>query len=496
MQNGKKANGPKFNRITTRFSSRDPLGIESIAASISGELCPIVNTVTPRAFYWPFMCWIYYDFYKNSGIKEWKVDTFDKGFLKRQDYFFVLANLLAENPDQMNLVGKQKTATDIMNNPDGPYRFNPDYFITRFGGMQYYNAGCMTMQLITDTDEETGKSYSLPRLTQLGEETALAFEKVIRDTTYYQRYRLVNEPVPKDVLIEYAGVIQLGMDRFDECKVLLRRNLFERNRRLAACAEFAKMIRVTTQTHNMSPERMRHILFDHYSPRGDARTFPDGLKDTIQGWEIVIGRQYFSVGIEMIWKYMLIILTGPCTADEWMEKVLNGISMDILDSPVKAMIPECVLPFDERENMVNKARSSAVSADTVLNGLKIALSVYNRFKDREDLELAASFLDYGRGRLPGTGAISINEWIETVDRFRERRVRDLVRYLMKEYIIEQHKRTCFEKITRSSQSVDGFYFEFMNGLYMKNEHEFQVGFQGIRLIQLMQVMQDLDMFGE
>ena len=49
---------------------------------------------------------------------------------------------------------------------------------------------------------------------------------------------------------------------------------------------------------------------------------------------------------------------------------------------------------------------------------------------------------------------------------------------------------------RSSQSINGFYFECIDDMYMGNEHKFQVDFQGIRLIQLMQVMKDLDMFEE
>ena len=65
---------------------------------------------------------------------------------------------------------------------------------------------------------------------------------------------------------------------------------------------------------------------------------------------------------------------------------------------------------------------------------------------------------------------------------------------MRELIVEQHKRTCFEKMTRYSQSINGFYFEMVDDLYIKNEHEYQQDFQGIRLVQLMQVMQDLDMF--
>ncbi len=54
--------GPRLNNINKNFTTRDSLGIESVATSISADICPIVNTVTPRAFYWPFMVWIYYDF--------------------------------------------------------------------------------------------------------------------------------------------------------------------------------------------------------------------------------------------------------------------------------------------------------------------------------------------------------------------------------------------------------------------------------------------------
>ena len=107
--------GPRLNNISKNFTTRDSLGVEGISTSIQAEICPIVNTVTPRAFYWPFMIWIYYDFYKYSGIPDHTVQAFD-AYLKRQDYFFVLATLLTEDSDQNNLVGKQQSQIDIDNN--------------------------------------------------------------------------------------------------------------------------------------------------------------------------------------------------------------------------------------------------------------------------------------------------------------------------------------------------------------------------------------------
>ena len=44
------AKGPRLNNISRNFTTRDSLGIEGVATSISAEICPIVNTVTPRPF--------------------------------------------------------------------------------------------------------------------------------------------------------------------------------------------------------------------------------------------------------------------------------------------------------------------------------------------------------------------------------------------------------------------------------------------------------------
>ena len=489
--------GPKFNSITTRFSSRDSLGIESVAASISGELCPIINTVTPRAFYWPFMCWIYYDFYKYSGIIDRNNNAFDKLFLKRQDYFFVLANLLAESPDQNNLVGKQKTQKDIDANPEGPYSYNDNYFIPSYGGMQYYNAGCLTMKFITAHNEETDERYTFPRITQYGEEMALAFEKVICGTSYYREYRLRNVPVPREVLLEYASVISLDMKHFERCKELLRKHLFEYNSQLNACAQYALLVHSITKSHALSLPTARHILFDYYSPHGNNNSCPENLLDTIRGWEIVIGRQYFCAGIEMILKYMLKWLEQPMDLECWINKTINVASKQLsIEDELGTILPKCYFTFEEREKMVADARLSSFGDKTVSEGLLLALSIYNRFKDRTDLENAALFLDYGKGSISGTGSISINEWFELIDQFKGKKIRTFLDHVIRECIVEQHKRTCFEKITRSSQSVDGFYFEYIDGIYSKNEHEFQVDFQGIRFVELMQVMKDLDMFEE
>ncbi len=124
----------------------------------------------------------------------------------------------------------------------------------------------------------------------------------------------------------------------------------------------------------------------------------------------------------------------------------------------------------------------------------LSLSIYNRFSGRDDLGDCEKLLDYGKGRVAGRGSLSLNEWKDLILRYENKTIREFLIYIMEECIINQHIRTCFDKLTRSSNNVYGFYFECMGDLYVKNEYGFQVDFQGNRFVQLMQVMDDLDMF--
>lgn len=47
--------GPILNDISKSFTTRDNLGIEGVATTIQASICSIINTVTPRVFYWPFL---------------------------------------------------------------------------------------------------------------------------------------------------------------------------------------------------------------------------------------------------------------------------------------------------------------------------------------------------------------------------------------------------------------------------------------------------------
>lgn len=485
--------GPILNDISRNFTTRDSVGIEGVAATIQASVCPIVNTVTPRAFYWPFMVWLYYDYHQNIGRDKPDYDSFNN-YVKRQDYFFVLANLLIDGSDRSNLVGKLQTERDKEENKEGPYPYNPKYFQSRYGGMQYYNAGCLSLYFITDKDSASNQYYSFPKLSREGEQMALAFREVIKETRYYQQYRLQNRPVPRDVLEEYGRVIRFDLWGFNKCKEILRKHFFEdertrqlseRSRTLRESRDYILLLVNQAHLQNVSGVDLRRALYDFRSPDGASIILPEDLKTVANKWEIVIGRQYFTIGLEMIWKQMLEQLNEPMTGNEWLNIVLGASSFSIdLQSPLSDVSGAAPLTFDRMEEMVADARHGRKMENSLENGLRIMLSVYDRFHKRDDFGEEKAFLWYGNE----SRSISLQELFDKVEEYKGKTVLTFLAFLMRKWLIEQHYFTAFEKMM---QNRDGFYYEFINGRYVR-KFKFGLDFQAIRLTSLTQVMRDLD----
>lgn len=485
--------GPKFNKLSN-FTTRDSLGINGVASTMQERLCPVVNTVTPRAFYWPFMVWNYYDYLENmKGDRT--VEAFDKPFLKKNDYFFVLSNLITQNPDQYNLVGKEKTAADLENNPTGPFPYNDQYFITRYGGMQYYNAGCLTMGFITDRTNE--KKFNLPRLTkEVGEPMAKAFETVIKNTDYYRNYRLTNNPVPYEALRELGEIMTLDLHNFAECKELLKKALFEPvkniqldNSNLIQSAEYAKFIyqNCSAFTGKGIPDfrlsDLREVLFDYYSPAGTHRYEHDhSLDDIMMRWEVLVGRQYFTMALELIWKHLMLTLEYPMTGDKWLTSAIETSSHQLaLDHPLGEYIPSCNFTFAERENMIKKGYSSSKNTrENIDTALRLLLSLYNRFYQREDIP--SDLLEMG-------GEVSLTRLFALIQDYQDKPVDDFLQFIINNWIIKKHQATALNKMIYGR---DGYFFEMIEDRYFRRAIP-TPEFQGIRLLQLMQVMMDLNM---
>ena len=169
--------GPLLNKNKTNanFSAENSLGIEGVAASMQDAVCPVINTVTPRAFYWAFLVWIYYDFYTKIGIKEKNYKNFVK-YLRRQDFYFIAATILSEN-DTTNLVGIRNVTNYLAKGAD-PVLFNDKYYSVDYGGMNNYVAGCISRDLICTKDGD--EVFSFPKLNSVSKELGESFERAIK----------------------------------------------------------------------------------------------------------------------------------------------------------------------------------------------------------------------------------------------------------------------------------------------------------------------------
>ena len=477
--------GPRLNKIERNFTTRNSLGIEGVASSMAADICPVVTTVTPRAFYWVYMTWIYYDFYENSGIKEQNYKEFNS-FLKKQDYYFVLANLLVNPLGESNMGGVTQAGIDIDNNKNGMYSYNPSYLNVRLGGMQYYNAGCLLMGFITDVDEHNNV-LPFPKLTPLGVKQAKAFEKIVKKTQYYSEYRLKDKAVPQEVLIEYGKIVNFGLKRFGECKDIISQRLLAYDK-LKESMEYIKYLFDKYDVDQMDLSIARRVLFDHLTETGRNIQIPKRLKSISDAWEIVIGRQYFVAGLEMIWKTMLEEITIPRTMKNWIDQMLSEYfySWD-LNKKLQDIIGKCKMDYEEREGAFWEVVHSSNAEDSIEKGLRIILTIYNWLIGRDDFGEERALLDYGMD----TNSISLTEFKDVVDEYRGRSIKDFLSFVMKEWLIKQHYETAFEKML---QGRDGFYYEMIGNSYVQRR-EFDLSFKGIRLVQLMQVMIDLDMLG-
>ncbi|MCR5307420.1 MAG: hypothetical protein K6E24_00240 [bacterium] len=473
-------NGPRLNILTQTFTTRDSLGVEGIAASMAADICPIINTVTPRPFYWAFLSWLYYDFIHIKGAK-FDYPSFDY-YLKKQDYFFVLSQLLVNNPDRERMAGVDKASANIKYNTNDLFEADRSYFKTRFGGMQYYNAGLFTMGLA-----EYNYSQDFPNLTQYGEELALAFESVIKNTRYYKEYRLIESPIPKDVLVEYGEVINIGLKGFDKCKNILASHLLEKNneRRNESWdyAVFLNKKGIVLRDYSYA----REVLYDKYSVRGQNEDYPDELCNVIKGWELVIGRQYFAAALEIMWKFMLDVLDVPKAKNEWINGSLNDSVFDFdLNDKLSSLIEKDSYDCKTFEDIIKKTSGSkSRNMDNDLCcGIKMLVSIYNRFNNRSDFTIENQrTLDSGYD-------VSLEALIRLFEDYKDKKICDVLAYIMDKWLIRHHYETALSKMLAGR---DGFYYRLVDGYYFKNEeHTFIFDMPGNRFLQLTKAMMDLD----
>lgn len=475
--------GPLINNTKRNFTTRDSLGIEGIATSISADLCPVVNTVTPRPYYWAFITWCYYSFYKTHHyIKQKEVYE----YIRKHNFFIALGNCLENGFSDGNFIGSNEISSIAYRNSK-VFEYKENY-IKGLSTMGYYPPGLDTMKLIISQNDDTGERYNEPRITPEGEKLAKAFDKIIGQTAYAKKY-LNKTRVPKEVLIELGKKIKINLKGFKECREILKNNLFEKQRteRLAQCKDYILFVKQKYDIELDSRSVCREIFYDFFSPRAKRNKIDDDISSTAKGWEIVIGRQYFTMGLEVIWKYMLNQLYILMPKEEWFKTCIKRQKFSFkLSEDLSQLIKDCNLKSQDMEKLLNVERSQETD-NSLENGLVIMLSVFNRFNNRTDFDDNIKFY---LSDLMGNDSVSLESFAKFVNQYKDKPIKEFLIFIMNDLLISQHLKTAFNKML---ENRDGYYLEEIDGKYLSC-HDFDLDFQGIRMVQLYSVMKDLGVF--
>ena len=199
-----------------------------------------------------------------------------------------------------------------------------------------------------------------------------------------------------------------------------------------------------------------------------------------------MGRQYFTIGLSMIWKHVLNLLDEPMVEDKWVEKVRNKILENIdADETLESLLSESNYTYEEREEML-KIGVRQIRSNLLVDGLKVMLSVYNRFDNRKDLTNYHEMF----GINDAYDTIPLVAFFDSVKKHKKEKTVDYLIMIMKRLII-QNKLIGYKKLQRGK---NGYYYEYNNGYYFKIL-EYEYDYAGNRMINVYRALEDLDLLG-
>lgn len=477
---------PSFNSTYRTFTKRDTLGLQSLSSSIQATICPIINVVTPHPFYWAFLIWNYYHFYSLPENKNVSDGVFSDEFVKRNDFYFVLSTYLG-GKSLDGIAGQNNIRRDYYNKKEEEtFAYNNGYYRSHFGGMQYYNYGCIKTGFVNEDVKKIDLDSD-----SLGAILTKAFDSAIQDTAIYKDYISQNkllDNVKKEDLIELSKYLSLKMEGMDEVKELLYEAFFKKvdnngaENLLASVEEYINLLiehEFIDKNGSLDTATAKRLLYGDTNPIivGKTELNKRQLAQTIR-WELVIANQYYVSCIEMLWQYLLSILFVPTTKEEWIDNAINGSNNISLDSPLTSITR--VLTFDEMEAAVK----NNLGKNTLASVLSVLMSIYNRFNN--DKQEKIEKFEY----LPGWDKkeLCVFSLVTKIKHGDFKNVRELFEYLLKVHVIESHERVGIEK---RYQGRDGFLFEKFDGLYRNKGITIDISEPPLRIVNVFSVLKEL-----
>ncbi|WFR59895.1 hypothetical protein QA584_12680 [Anaerocolumna sp. AGMB13025] len=486
--------GPKLNysSIYNEVLGEDQLGIKYVAINMSDVLQSGITSVTPRARYWSFYTWVLYDFIFNTNIK--KTENNLKAYMKRQEWYFILSNIaygreIRKEPSSLQGI---RVGNQVWNeNPDAQtFDLNDKYISNAFGGYGVYRNVIKIMGLTRDSD--SNKNIKIDFVTKTGEQIALAFEDEIKDSEYYKKYRLSNIPVPKKVLIQYGEKVHLSnigktKDGIKLIELFLPKDTSDGYViKQKTSLQYYQYVLKSCKVKSMTEHEWRLTFYDIFSPKANPScVIPESFRQVALGWEVCTTRMYFTYSLEGIWSRTLYKMENmPLDMISIIDEVLYEVDKKILRKKITSLIGNNILSQEDRENIIEHLRN--VDELSVISGLQIMLDVYQRLSNRDDFDdLLLDFL-----RLGGQEQISLYSWIDTVNNYKDKTVKELLVYVLQHLILNQHLKTALDKLCTTRNQT--FHFVQEDGILHWVSSD-RPAFNVMRVIQGISILTDLEL---
>jgi hypothetical protein len=490
--------GPKYTTSSIRTShGQDHLGIRSVGISMADQLQAGITSITPRARYWSFFAWVLHDFIQNTSGQ--KTNKNFKQYLKKQEWFFILANVAdAEdrNTYTYDVIGITKGTEEWRKTKD-LFEFVSNYVQDSFGGYGTYRNVMKILGITKIGDENRG--IHIDRLKPVGKLLAEAFEQSIQHTEYYQTYRLQDLPVPRDVILEYGK--SAALDRLKESTAKdhsLLAELFlpeEPKTPIQIHRKHSMYFYMTiiqqSNGSKLTPSYLQDIMYDGLFEK--KLYVPDKIQTVAKGWEIYQARQLFTYSLDTMWSYLLFKMSKRVYT---MAELIHTVLIELensgfnLSQDVKSLKENVSLNQDIRKTTFDNMKNKEMNAgDHVWKPLFISLLMYVRLRNRNDFE---SFHE-NLLKLGGKDSISFTTWMQIVESYQDKTVKEFLSYILRYYVLEQHQKVALNKMITTRNETYRF-VENDGRLYFM--HEDRPSFNVFRVNQGLTILVDLGFIEE
>jgi len=489
---GPKLNMSKYNSII----GQDHLGIRYVAVNIANSLLPGITTITPRARYWSFFAWVLYDFIENSPNKSLKKF---KEFLKIQECFFIAANIAASEKYGLNIDGLQGVTRIqlLWSNNNSHIDYVNDYLQNSFVGYAAYR-NVMKITGVTE-DGDLSQKIEIDRLKPLGKELALAFKSEIEETTYYKNFRTGQLSVPKDILLEYGGKVSLSDAQDTADGEILRKIFLSEGHTLKTnrtdSLRYFKYILENNPTNKARDVYWYNALYNIYSPLGESfKGIEEEFKSIALGWEVFQGRQYFTFGLEGIWKVVLKKLeNSSMSRQNLLSSILEKANFGhhSINSKLSDLMPEIPLSKQKVDEILAYLRDNGNDGKRSIHlSLLLMLEVYKRFKNRTDLDEYHHNILLEMGGKPN---LSLSYWFKIVEKYYNSNLNEVIGFIINNLLINQHLRVALEKILYTNN--DTYHFIEDEGILYGKLLDYPT-FNSLRILEGITIAKDIGLITE